>query len=42
MTATKLGQAFALRICILSFRTHLDRMRQCIEDIEASARELQT
>ncbi len=40
MTGTKLGEVFALRICILSFRTHLDRMEQGIEDIEAAARQM--
>jgi hypothetical protein len=27
---------FAIRICVLSFRTHLDRMRQGLEDIRQS------
>jgi aromatic-L-amino-acid decarboxylase len=40
LTGTKLGGAFALRICVLSFRTHLDRMQQGLEDIEAAARQM--
>jgi len=40
MTGTKLGEMFALRICILSFRTHLDRMQQGMEDIRAACRDL--
>jgi len=39
MTGTKLGEVFALRICVLSFRTHFDRMQQCLEDIRAAAAE---
>ena len=39
MTGTKLGDVFALRICVLSFRTHQDRMQQCLEDIRAAAAE---
>jgi aromatic-L-amino-acid decarboxylase len=39
LTGTKLGERFALRICVLSFRTHLDRMRMALEDIRAAARE---
>ena len=27
---------FALRICVLSFRTHQDRMEQCLADIRES------
>jgi aromatic-L-amino-acid decarboxylase len=40
MTGTKLGGNFALRMCILSFRTHLDRMEQGMEDLRAAAKEL--
>jgi len=40
LTGTMLGDRFALRICILSFRTHLDRMRECVEDVRAAAEEL--
>lgn len=37
LTGTTLGPRFALRICVLSFRTHLDRMRQGLEDVRAAA-----
>ena len=37
LTGTMLGTRFALRICVLSFRTHADRMRQGLEDIRAAA-----
>ena len=40
LTGTMLGDRFALRICVLSFRTHLDRMRECLEDLRAAAEEL--
>ncbi len=33
LTGTMLGDRFALRICVLSFRTHLDRMREGLEDV---------
>lgn len=33
MTGTVLDGRFALRICVLSFRTHRDRMEQCLDDI---------
>ena len=33
MTGTMLGDRFALRICVLSFRTHSDRMEQAIQDL---------
>jgi aromatic-L-amino-acid decarboxylase len=37
LTGTMLGPRFALRICVLSFRTHADRMRDGMEDIRAAA-----
>lgn len=40
LTGTTLGDRFALRICVLSFRTHLDRMRECLEDVRNAAEEL--
>lgn len=40
LTGTMLGSRFALRICVLSFRTHADRMREGMEDIRAAAREI--
>ncbi|MFH1573919.1 MAG: aminotransferase class V-fold PLP-dependent enzyme, partial [Acidobacteriota bacterium] len=33
LTATTLTGRFVIRICVLSFRTHLDRMEMCLEDI---------
>lgn len=36
LTGTMLGDRFVLRICIVSFRTHRDRMEQCLEDIKAA------
>jgi len=40
LTATTLSGIFVLRICILSFRTHLDRMEAAMEDIHAALKEL--
>ena len=40
LTGTILGGRFALRICVLSFRTHRDRMEMAIEDIRQAATEL--
>jgi aromatic-L-amino-acid decarboxylase len=40
LTSTLLHGTFAIRICILSFRTHLDRMQACVEDIRASIAEM--
>jgi aromatic-L-amino-acid decarboxylase len=40
LTGTMLGDRFALRICILSFRTHRDRVEQAVEDLRAAAREV--
>ena len=34
-----LGGRFAIRICVLSFRTHRDRMEQALEDIRIAVRE---
>jgi aromatic-L-amino-acid decarboxylase len=35
LTGTMVGGHFAIRICVLSFRTHRDRMEQALEDIRA-------
>lgn len=35
LTGTKVDGRFAIRICVLSFRTHLDRMEQCLDDIRS-------
>jgi len=40
LTATTLGGRFVLRICVLSFRTHLDRMRMAVSDIRDAVQEL--
>ncbi|MCH7683189.1 MAG: decarboxylase, partial [Gemmatimonadetes bacterium] len=40
LTGTSLRGRFALRICVLSFRTHRDRMEQCLADIRDCAEEL--
>jgi len=31
LTPTELNGDFVIRICVLSFRTHMDRMQECIE-----------
>ncbi len=36
LTGTRLCGRFAIRICVLSFRTHRDRMEAALEDIRAS------
>jgi aromatic-L-amino-acid decarboxylase len=36
LTGTMLGDRFALRICVVSFRTHQDRMEECLADIRAA------
>jgi aromatic-L-amino-acid decarboxylase len=42
LTGTRVDGRFTIRICVLSFRTHLDRMEQCLTDIRAAVRELRT
>ncbi len=39
LTGTTVNGKFVVRICVISFRTHLDRMREAIEDIRAAATE---
>lgn len=39
LTATALGGDFVIRICVVSFRTHLDRMQAALEDIRAAVPE---
>jgi aromatic-L-amino-acid decarboxylase len=41
LTGTMLRGRFAIRICVLSFRTHLDRMDEGLEDIRAAVAELE-
>jgi aromatic-L-amino-acid decarboxylase len=40
LTATRLRGRFAPRICVLSFRTHRDRMEMALEDIAAARDEV--
>ncbi len=40
LTGTMLGTDFVIRICVVSFRTHMDRMQMCIDDIRAAVAEL--
>jgi aromatic-L-amino-acid decarboxylase len=39
LTATVLPQGFALRACVVSFRTHRDRVEAALEDIRGAAAE---
>ncbi|HEY7574842.1 MAG TPA: decarboxylase, partial [Thermoanaerobaculia bacterium] len=40
MTSTWLDGRFAIRICVLSFRTHRDRVAEALADIRSTAGEL--
>ena len=40
LTGTILRDRFALRICVVVFRTHLDRLEACLEDIRAAVAEV--
>jgi aromatic-L-amino-acid decarboxylase len=40
LTGTLLHGRFALRICVLSFRTHHDRMAMAVEDLRTAMREV--
>lgn len=40
LTATDLRGAYALRICVLSFRTHADRVQMAIEDLRSAIEEV--
>lgn len=40
LTATTIGGRFVLRVCVLSFRTHRDRIEAAIEDIRAALAEV--
>ena len=40
LSGTTAGGRFVARICVLSFRTHRDRVEQALEDVRASAAEL--
>ena len=41
LTPTMLGGLFALRICVVSFRTHRDRVEAALEDIRAALVEME-
>jgi aromatic-L-amino-acid decarboxylase len=41
LSATTLGERYVLRICIVSFRTHRDRIDECIASIRAAAERLE-
>jgi len=40
LTPTNLDGRYVIRICVLNFRTHMDRMEMCLEDIRSSAEEV--
>jgi aromatic-L-amino-acid decarboxylase len=40
LSGTTVGGRFLLRICVLSFRTHRDRVEQCLEDVRTGVSEL--
>ena len=42
LTPTTLDGRYVIRICVLNFRTHLDRMEQCLEDIRLSVDEVRS
>lgn len=40
LSGTRLHGRFALRVCILTHRTHLERVEMCLEDLRAAADEV--
>jgi aromatic-L-amino-acid decarboxylase len=40
LTGTLLRGEFVIRICVLSFRTHRDRMEMCLEDVAQAIQDL--
>ncbi len=40
LTSTLLGEVFAIRMCVLSFRTHRDRVLAAVEDLREAAESL--
>lgn len=42
LTSTRIRGEFVLRIAVLSFRTHMDRVQQCIEDLRVAAATLES
>ena len=41
LTPTIIKDQFIIRICVVSFRTHMDRMQMCMQDIREAASALQ-
>lgn len=42
LSGTRLGAHFVIRICVLSFRTHRERMEMCLEDVRAAIDEVRS
>jgi aromatic-L-amino-acid/L-tryptophan decarboxylase len=40
LTGTVLGTTFVIRICVVSLRTHRNRMQMCLDDIRAAVKEV--
>ena len=40
VTGTMVDGRFVIRICVLSFRTHMDRMDMCVNDIRGALSEV--
>jgi aromatic-L-amino-acid decarboxylase len=40
LTPTTLDGRYVIRICVLNFRTHMDRLQMCLEDIRESVQEI--
>ena len=40
LTGTVLEGRFVIRICVVSFRTHMDRMQMCLDDIRDAVSEV--
>jgi aromatic-L-amino-acid decarboxylase len=40
LTGTWLDGIFAVRVCVLSFRTHREQVQDCLNDIERACGEL--
>jgi aromatic-L-amino-acid/L-tryptophan decarboxylase len=37
LSSTKLDGRYVIRLCVLSFRTHMDRVRDAVEAVRAEA-----
>jgi aromatic-L-amino-acid decarboxylase len=37
LSSTRLDGRYVIRLCVLSFRTHMDRVREAVETIKAEA-----